>query len=337
MALLKRPSPIVLAVLWPVVLMSTGTLGYRLIEGWSLFDSLYMAVITLTTVGFGEVHPLSTAGRAFTIVLVLGGVFTFFYAATEVIGGLATGKLQRYLERQRMDRSLAAISHHMIVCGYGRMGQLVCADFVAQKLPFVVIERRGELLQGFDLPGGLPLQGDATDDALLRRAGIDRARALLSVVASDADNLFITLSARLLNEKLLIVARADSEAAMAKMERAGANRVVSPYIIGGTRVAQAALRPNVVDFLELATRAGHLELQLEETTLGEKSRLTGRSLLELGLPKEFGIIVVAVRRKEGTMLFNPSPDERLATGDTLISLGNRRQLDRLDALARLEG
>jgi voltage-gated potassium channel len=328
------PRRLVLMLLIPVALLVAGTLGYHLIEGWSLFDALYMTVITLTTVGYGEVYQLSTAGRAFTMILLLVGVCTFFYAASEFIRVVVSGEVHTALGKQRMARSLAGLHDHMIVCGLGRMGRLVCEQFDSQRMPFVIIERKGELLADFSMEHGIALHGDATSDEVLRQAGVERARALVTVAASDADNLYITMSARLLNDRLFIVARAEDERADQKLLRAGANRVVSPYVIGGIRVAQAVLRPNVVDFIELATRTEHLELQIEETQVAEGSRLVGATLRDSHLRKEMGIILVAIKKQTGEMLFNPSPDTVLRAGDTLITLGHREQLDQLEKLAR---
>jgi voltage-gated potassium channel len=319
-----------------VGLVLFGTLGYYFIEPkYGLFDSLYMTVITLTTVGYGEIpEPLSTAGRAFTIVLLLGGVFTLFYAASEMVRAVASGEFQQSRVKQMIERSLQALKRHLIICGYGRMGRFVCREFSKQGLPFVVIDRRGEALEGFDLPHGIALVGDATDDAVLRRAGVGRARALVTVVAEDADNLYITMSARLLNAELFIVARAEGEQAEQKLKRAGASRVVTPYAIGGFRVAQAVLRPSVVDFIELATRTEHLDLQIEESRIGRGSPLAGKTLLDSRLRQDLGVIIVAIKKEAGHMLFNPPGDAPMAAGDTLIALGHRQQLDQLDTLAR---
>jgi voltage-gated potassium channel len=304
------------------------------IEGWSAFDALYMTVITLTTVGFMEVHPLSHGGRVFTMVLALGGIFLAFYVAAEFIRGMVSGEIRRVLGRQRMERALAGLHNHMVVCGYGRMGRLVCEQFSSQGLPFVLIEREAELLRGFDLPHGISLQGDATSDELLKRAGVGRARALVTAAASDADNLYITMSARLLNDRLLIVARAEEEAAEKKLLRAGASRVVSPYVIGGQRVAQAVLRPNVMDFLEMATRSEHLELQIEETEVKAGSALAGQALKDSQVRQDLGIIIVAIKKPEGKMMFNPAPYTVIENGDLLITLGHRQQLDRLEQMAQ---
>jgi voltage-gated potassium channel len=319
----------------PVLLVIVGTLGYYFIESdYTLFDALYMTIITLSTIGYGEVHTLSTAGRVFTIFLILGGVFTIFYAATEVIRTVVGGEIQDTLGRRRMERSLAELQNHLIVCGYGRMGRLVCEEFSQNKLPFVIIEKQAELLEDFNLPHGIPIHGDATADEILRRAGIDRARALVSVVASDADNLYITMSGRLLNEKLLIVSRAADAGSEQKLLRGGANRVVSPYRIGGSRVAQAVLRPTVVDFIELATRTEHFDLQLEEAQVAPRSTLAGKPLRESQIRQELGIIIVAIKKTSGKMVFNPSPDAVLDPGDILVAIGDRPRLDRLQALAR---
>jgi voltage-gated potassium channel len=316
-----------LTLLMPALLVALGTAGYNAIEGWSLFDSLYMTVITLTTVGYREVHPLSRAGQVFTMLLALGGIFMLFFAATSVLSAIVRGDLIEFLGSRRVQRSLAEMKNHVIVCGFGRMGRLVCQQLAGQRVPFVAIDRREELFETFDCAYGVPLHGDATSDEVLDRAGVHRARALISVVASDADNLYITMSSRLLNDQLFIVARAEDERSEEKLLRAGANRVVSPYVIGGTRVADAVLRPNVVDFLELATRSEHLELNIEEARISPQSDLAGLTLAQSEFEKQ-GLIIVAIKQASGRMLFNPTKDTVLAGGDVLIMLGRRQDLDR---------
>jgi voltage-gated potassium channel len=325
---------LLLPLLVLVGLLATGTLGYRVVGGWGWMDALYMTVITITTVGFHEVQPLGTGGRLFTMALALGGVFTAFYAAAEFIRAVVTGEILSVLGRQRMEHQLAHLTGHMVVCGFGRMGRLVCEEFSQAAIPFVVVDREARVLDGFSLPHGIALVGDATADDVLRRAGVERARALVSAAASDADNLYITMSARFLSERLVIVARAESDGAEKKLRRAGANRVVAPYMIGGHRVAQAVLRPNAMDFIELATRSQHLELQIEEAEVRSGSPLVGQSLKASTVRSELGIIVVAVKKPDGRMLFNPMPETVFEAGDVLIVLGHRQQLDRLEALAR---
>lgn len=316
-----------------VLLVVAGTAGYRFIEGWPVADALYMTVITITTVGFQEVRPLSPPGRIFTMLLAMGGVFTAFYAAMAIIGTVVSGEVRGVFGRQRMERKLAALRNHMVVCGFGRMGRLVCEEFASLGLPYVVVERQGELLAGFQMPHGIALQGDATAEETLKRAGVERARGLVTVAASDADNLYITMSARFLSDKLFIVARAEGEGAEKKLLRAGANRVVSPYAIGGQRVAQAVLRPNVMDFIELATRSEHLELQIEETEVKPGSTLSGQTLKDSPVRSELGIIIVAVKKPDGKMIFNPAPELVIEPRDLLITLGHRQQLDRLEVMA----
>lgn len=330
-----RLSRLLLTLSVPVLLVMAGMVGYHLVEGWGFFDALYMTVITITTVGFLEVHPLSPGGRVFTMLLALGGIFTLFYAATELIRAIVSGEVRSVLGRQRMERSLSEIRDHFVVCGYGRMGQLVCREFSTLGLPFVVVDRQGEIFREFKLPHGIALVGDATSDEVLRTAGVERARGLVTTAASDADNLYITMSARFLNDKLLIVARAEEDGAEKKLLRAGANRVVSPYVIGGQRVALAVLRPAVMDFIELATSKEHLELQMEEAEIEDGSSLVGSSLKDSKIRQDLGIIIVAIKKPDGRMVFNPAPETAIAAGDVLITLGHREQLDRLEAMARV--
>ena len=332
------PRLLLLKILFPVGLVLVGTLGYWLIETeYDLFDALYMTVITLSTIGYGETHPLSRAGRLFTILLILGGVFTFFYAVTEIIRTVVSGELRGFWGKQQMEQQLAHLKNHIIVCGYGRVGHLVCQEFSRERAPYVIIDANAELLKDFGLDYGIALPGDATSDDVLKHAGIERARGLVTVMHSDADNLFTTMSARLLNPKLFIVARVEGAPSEQKLLRAGANRVVSPYHIGGNRVAQAMLRPTVVDFIELATRTEHIELQMEEARISAASPLVGRSLRDSHLRADLKVIVVAIKKPAGKMLFNPEPDVLLEIGDIVVAMGSREQLARLEALASPKG
>lgn len=328
-----QPQRLLLYCLVPVILIAIGTAGYCLIEGWSVFDSLYMTVITLTTIGYGEVHPLSRPGQAFTMVLALGGIFTLFYVTAETFRSIISGEVHGILERRRMERRLQALQNHLIVCGFGRMGRLVCREFAAKEMDYVVIERKSELQEELKDPHGIMTHGDATSDVVLQRAGIDRARALVSVLPNDADNLYITMSARLLNERLFIVARAEEIGSEQKLLRAGANHVVMPFVIGGNRVAHAVLRPTVVDFIDLATRTEHFALQIEELPIGQRSQLIGRTIQEGKLRQEFEVIILAIKRSSGAMVFNPPSDAVLKEGDILIAIGDRTHLDRLAAVA----
>jgi voltage-gated potassium channel len=320
----------------PVALVAVGTAGYRIIEAetYTLFDALYMTIITLTTIGYEETHKLSTAGRVFTIFLILGGVFTLVYSATETIRSIVSGEVALVLGKRKMERTLAQMHDHIIVCGYGRMGRLVCQEFSRLGKPYVIVDVSEKELSEFSAPHGVALVGDATSDDLLKQAGILRAHSLVTLMDSDAENLFTTLSARLLNPKLLIVARVEGAKSEEKLIRAGANRVISAYEIGGMRVAQAVLKPTVVDFIELTTRTEHIELQLEEAKIEPGSPLVGVNLKDSRLRAEHQVIIVAIKKTAGNMLFNPPAETVLEVGDILVAIGSRDHLGNLDALAR---
>jgi voltage-gated potassium channel len=329
------PRLVWLAFLIPAMLLGVGTVGYRWIEGeeWSLFDGFYMTAITLTTIGYKEVHDLSTSGRVFTVILAYSGIFTLAYLASELVRAVVTGELREAIGRQWVDDKLATLSGHLIVCGHGRMGRIVCSELDRQNKWFVLLDASPELLEDLPYTHCLPLIGDATTDELLRKAGIDRARALITVVGSDADNLYITLSARLLNPKLLIVARAEEEDAEVKLRKVGANKVISPYLAGGHRAVQAVLRPAVLHFMEMATRPEFLDLQIEEVKVLAESSLAGKSLRHSRVHQDLGIVVVAILRPGGELVYNPSADTAIEPDAVLIALGQRRHLDQLEKLA----
>jgi voltage-gated potassium channel len=319
----------------PVALLGIGTVGYPLIEGepWTLFDGFYMTAITLTTIGYGETYPLSTPGRAFTVALAYGGIFTLAYVMSELIRSVLSGEVRLLLGRHRMEEDLALLEGHLIVCGFGRMGKIVCLELEQQKEKFVVIDTDPPDAN-WPFKFGLCVHGNANDDAVLRKAGIERARALITVVGSDSDNLYITLSARLLNPKLFIVARAEEEDAETKLRKVGANKIISPYLAGGYRAVQAVLRPAVLHFIEMATRPEFLGLQLEEVCLVPGCPLAGKALSDARLGQEFGVIVIGVKRPTGELIYGPQGDTVLEPSATLIVIGQRQQLDRLEELAR---
>lgn len=314
----------------PLVLIVIGTVGYIALEGWSWFDALYMAVITLMTIGYGEVHPLSQAGRTFTMILALLGATTLAAAATYVLRFIVSGELNQAFGRQRMQRALENVTDHVIICGYGRIGRRVAEELATAGVPVVVVDREEARLANTPLW----VAGDVTRDETLKRAGIARARALVAAVPSDADNLYVTMSARLLNARVTIVARAEAEGTEEKLIRAGATRVISPTAIGGQRVVQAVLRPAVLDFIDLATKSQHLELQMEQAMVQPGSKLDGVSVGEASLRERCDVLVVAIQRADGKMQFNPPPDARLSQGERLVVLGNRASLDKLESLAR---
>ena len=256
----------VLAAIFAVVVI-IGTVGYVLIEGWGLLDSLYMTVTTIFTVGFGEVHPLSRAGSVFTLLLIIGGVGTILYGIGAMVEFVVGGQLSGVFRRRVVKRQVDRLEGHYIICGYGRVGESVARQFAAHEAKFVVVDNDPESLARAEADGFLVVRGDAATDEVLEAAGITRAKGLVAAVGSDAGNIFVTLSARVLNPGLLIVARAGSEDTVSKLERAGADQVVSPYGIGGKRMATLMLKPLVSDYLEVVTGGGELEFRVEEFEL----------------------------------------------------------------------
>ncbi len=317
-----------------VMIISGGTLGYVFLEGWDLFDSFYMTIITLTTVGFGEVHPLSRVGKLFTIALIVGGVGTVFYALSTAAKFMLEGEFEEIFGRKKLEKRIKELRDHFIVCGYGRMGRIICRELGEKKIPFAVVEKMPErLLADKDF---LIVEGDATRDEVLKEVGIERAKGLISVLPTDAENLYVVLSARGLNPSLTIVARAGDEGSEQKLIRAGADRVVSPYYIGGLRIAHTVLKPAVVDFIEFATKSGNIDLQMEEIAIQENSGLVGRTLDDSGIGRELGIIVVAIKEGSGEMRFNPTYKTAIKAGDTLIALGEISKLKALEDMAMLQ-
>ena len=316
----------------PAVLIGVGTVGYRYLEGWSWFYSFYVAVITLTSIGHGETTYLSTSGHLFTMALALGGIFTVAVAATELLSTIITGELREFLGKWRMRKRIEALQQHVIVCGYGHVGQHVCTDLLAAGAPVVVIDRVEATLAVAADAGAHPVLGDASADATLNRAGIGRARALIAVAGADADNVLITMTARLLCPGLLIVSRTEDDSAVNKLERAGANRIVSPHALAGGLMAQAVLRPAVLELIEDAAWKRHADLQMQEQLVVPGSPLDGRTVGTSGLRSRSGLILVAIKRPDGHLAFNPDDDAPVAAGDTLITLGSREQLGRPDAL-----
>jgi voltage-gated potassium channel len=312
-------------------IISFGTLGYMTIEGWNFFDSLYMTIITLTTVGYGEVHALSDKGRLFTIFLIVGGVGTVFYALSTGAKIILEGELQEIFGRKRLEKKIRELKDHYIVCGYGRMGRIICRELIGKSLSFIVIEKKPDLLE--ERKDILLFEGDATKDNILKEAGIERAKGLISVLPTDAENLYVVLSARGLNPRLQIVARAGEEGSEQKLLRAGADRVVSPYYIGGLRIAHTILKPAVVDFIEFATKSGNIDLQMEEIFIEEDSGFAGLTLDECGFGRDLGIIVVAIKQPSGEMKFNPTFRSTVRAGDTLIALGEISKLKILEDMA----
>jgi voltage-gated potassium channel len=312
-----------------VVLTVAGTLGYRLIEGWSFLDSLYMTVITLTSVGFREIEPPSPAGKLFTMMLALAGVGTLFYVATSVIGMVIEGQLRDVLGTRRMRNRIEHLKDHYLLCGFGRVGAEVARVFAERRVPFVVIDANSQRLQLAARSGYLVVEGDATLIETLELAGIRRARGLVAASDSDAGNTFITLSARALKPDLFIIARAGLPASERRLDQAGANRVVSPYVLAGRRMAFAALQPSLVEFFDAAPEPGRpTETILAELEIATNSPFVGQSIRQMFAgTKQTRILALATLRND--LLVGPDPNTVLQAGDRVIVMGQEAELERL--------
>jgi voltage-gated potassium channel len=320
----------VFAVALLVLIIAGGTAGYVVIEGWSAWDAFYMTIITVTTVGYEEVHKLSRTGQVFTVALLLSGVGAALYTFTLLATIVVEGGLPKRLQRRRHERMLETLTDHFIICGYGRIGSIVAHQFRRQRIPYVVIERSAERLQAAIEEGSLGVEADASREDVLKRVGIDRARGLIAAVGTDAENVYAVLSARVLRPDLFIIGRAETDDATIKLKRAGADRVISPYQIGGVQIAQTALRPAVVDFMELATSSENLELGMEQITIAAGSTMAGRTIIEASLRQRHGVIVIGIQREDSRMEFNPEPDTAIRPGDKLVVLGRPESLKRLE-------
>jgi voltage-gated potassium channel len=310
-------------------IVTLGSVGYALIEGWPWVDAFYMAIITVTTVGFGEIHPLTPAGRLFTSVLILLGVGGITYSFSALTNYVVAGELRGVLEERRMKHQVALLKGHYIVCGFGRVGHQVCTELKRERYPLVVVDVNELSIERAVAQGCPVVVGDAGDDQVLREAGVERAQGLVAAVDSDAANLLVVLSARALNQDLYIVARANLEGTQAKLLQAGANRVVSPYSLGGRRMAQMLIRPGVVDFLDVVMHDEALELLLGDLTVGSGCSLDTCTVGQARVRETTGANLLGLKRKEGGIIISPAPSTVVHAGDVLVALGTRQQLDAL--------
>ncbi|HKY20043.1 MAG TPA: potassium channel protein [Vicinamibacterales bacterium] len=316
------------------IVLAIGTLGYVLIEGWHAWDAFYMTVTTVATVGYREVHPLSVAGQAFTLALVLVGVSTALYTFSAFATVVVEGGWSGYYERWRYTRMINSLSDHYVICGYGRIGSIVATEFKRQKTPFVIVDRSPERVRDATGHGHLALEGDASREETLQRLGIARARGLVAAVGTDAENVYAVLTARVMKADLFIIARAEGEDSLQKLKKAGADRVISPYRIGAVQIAQTALRPAVVDFVEIATSSDNLELSIEEIRVDDRSPLAGKPL-SAAIPRDrLNVVVVGIQHAQGRMEFNPPPDTLLNPGDHVIVLGSSAMLKELERTSK---
>lgn len=310
-----------------IMIVLIGTIWYWLVEGFTPLEALFQTVITVSTVGFSEVKPLDVSGRVFTIVLILVGVGTALFILTSLVEEFVGGRAIQ-MRRRRVERRVAKLNGHMVVCGYGRIGATVC-KLAGRELEVLVIERDEEACDKARDDGFIAVRGDATDDEILDQAGLDRAETLIAGLPTDADNLYIVLSARTANADLHIVARAQAKMGVAKLIKAGADRVVNPEDIGARRMAAFAMRPAVSEFLDVVMHDEHLEYRLEEVPVSRDSPIAGKTLAEAHLRDRTGATLLALRAPDGSFLTNPTSQTVLDAKSTLIAIGTDEQLHAL--------
>ncbi len=321
------------AAIMLALVLSMGTAGYMIVEKWNFLDAFYMTIITISTVGFGEVQPMSGPGRVLTMTILVSGLGVLGYLVGSLTRTLVEGQLLQVMGRKKLERQIKALKDHFIICGYGRVGQIICDEIKKTKpTPMVVIDKDSNLTAKIEKDGHLYILGDATEEECLFRAGIHAARGLATALDSEADNVYITLSAKGLNRDLFVLARAGRIGSDKKLLHAGADRVVSPHQIGGFRMAQALLRPTVTEFIDFAIVDPHTSLGMEEIPIRPNSELADVSLVDSGIRKDLDLIIVAIKKADGDMLFNPASHTRIQIGDTLIALGQRSDLIKLERL-----
>jgi voltage-gated potassium channel len=329
---MNKTRHLAISIVLSLLILVTGTAGYMIIEDWRFLDALYMTIITISTVGYREVNQVGDIGRVFTIFLVLIGVGFTFYVMAAVVQFMVEGRVRIIMGRRRLDKQIDRLKNHYIVCGYGRIGRVICRNLQRTPYDLVVVEKNPDLIPVMDKDGILYVASDAADEANLLKAGIRRARGLVAALATDTDNVFLVLSARQLAPELNIIARASQEGAKNKLRAAGANSVESPYEIGAASMAHRIIRPTVTNFLDLAFAHARKDIQMEEIPVSEKSRLTNIPLKDSGIRQDFNLIIIAIKKPDGTMLFNPSFEAALMPNDTVIAVGEEENLQKLEKI-----
>lgn len=322
-----------ISVLFLVSVIAIGSIGYMVIEGWPFMDALYMTIISITTTGFSELHPLSHVGRIFTLFVIVFGVVTIAYTGSRVAQLLIETIVFR---RRKMIKKLSSMQNHYIICGFGRMGKRICQELASYDAPFVVIEKDSKEIENLTRFGYLFVEGDATDDDVLLGAGIKKAKGLVAVLPSEAENVFTTLSSRVLNPDIFIVSRAVEEGTESKLLKAGASRVLKPYEIGGHRMAQVLLHPGVVDFIDILARERRIDLSIEEIEVRPGSQLVGKTLAEAPIRHDLNIIIVAISSAGGEAVYNPGSNALIHEGDKLIVIGEENNIRQLKKMAGSE-
>ncbi len=313
-----------------LITVCIGTVGFSLIEGWGIFDAFYMTLTTITTVGYQEVRPLSRSGRVFNSFVIFFGVSAMFFAVGAMTQTIIELEFADRYGKRRKDRMISQLDDHFVVCGFGRVGRNASYELQRANAQFLVIDRSEERVARASEAGMLAIVADATNDDDLRKAGVLRARGLIAALPSDAENLFIILSAKTLNSSLIVVTRASEEQNENKLRRAGADTVFAPYTMAGRRLAESLLRPHVVEFLEFATSLVGPKIMMEQVRIGSGAQAASRTLGTLLSSSDANVIVLAVRRSDGQMIFNPSTDSQIRAGDFLIVLGDKPSLNELE-------
>ena len=313
-------------------IIAFGTCGYYFVEQMPLFESFYMTIITISTVGYAEIIPLSQSGRALTVIIIILGITVGAYTIGLLVRAVVEGELAKIVERRIVQKQISSLKNHFIVCGFGRIGRIMCRELAKDNIDFVVIEQDPATIEDIEMQRYLYIEMDATSEEALLAAGIMDAKGIATAVNSDANNVFITMTAKSLRPDIFVLARASEEKNEDKLIRAGAGRVVSPYLIGGRRMAQMLKKPTVVDFIDIAMMGSHLGLMIEEAKIGQKSNLTGKNLVDSQLRKDFGVIIVAIKKLSGDMIFNPLPSETLEASDVIAVLGKREDLQRMNTV-----
>ena len=327
---MRSEKHLIVSFVLTLLIIGFGTAGYMAIEGWEILDAFYMTVITMGTVGYNEVHEISKTGRLFTVLLIFFGVGYFVYLAGVVVQFMVEGRMRTILGRRRLDKKIDRLKNHYIVCGYGRIGRVLCKNLQRKPLDLVVIEKDRELIPVMDEDKVLYVCGDVSDEANLIKAGIKRAKGLVAVLATDADNVFLVLTARQLKPDIHIVARACRAESKSKLRAAGANNVESPYEMGGISMAQRILRPTVTNFLDLAFTYSRKDIQMEEIPVSPSSALSNVMLKDSGIRQQFNLIIIAIKKPDDSMLFNPSFETVIKAGDTVIAVGEEANLKKLE-------
>ncbi len=329
----RASRPFTTLVVLALSVLCIGTAGYMGVERWTFLESLFMTIITMSTVGYMEVRPLSPEGRVFTIALIIFGVSVFFYGGGLLLQFMVEGRIRQVLGRRRLEKRIEKVNGHFIICGFGRIGRVLCRRLAQGPRDIVVIERDERSVEHLNAEDYLYVMGEATDEENLEKAGIDRAHGLVAALGTDTDNVFVVLTARQMNPGLFIMSRANERSSEKKLVAAGANKVISPYDIAAKRMAEGILRPTVTDFLDLTMGYHRTEdIRMEEIPMAEASGLSGVTLAESNIRRDMDLIVIAIKRPDGTMMFNPSFDARIMAGDTVIVVGERTNLEKLEHL-----